>query len=201
MSQLPSAVRQLHTHCSHHLTAIGTTSSSCCRIQEQLYISVFCKNRVFPVRAFHTKPMQLVSLQVKLQWNLWHSSCSRCTTLQCWQLPKATSPEQSVRLTHVCFVFGHSSHCVLVSSKFNVCLSSYSAIWSDFNVYSYRVQRWEELHTEQSQRLKRTNATVWVYSKPFSPEEHCSCRTAAMSPQGAQDPKPCIGEQHVALTL
>lgn len=53
--------RGLHrrTHCSDHLTAVSTTSSSCCRVQEEFYISVFWKKRICPWEHFTQNPGSL----------------------------------------------------------------------------------------------------------------------------------------------
>lgn len=127
---LRSAVR--HTHCSHHLTAIGTTTSSCCRIQEEFYVSVFWKKNSLHESISHQTHCKAATerLAFRLQQTQHDPVLRFCG---------ATTP--TAVLTHIRFVFGHSGHCVLMSSEFNVCLSSHSAIWSNFNVYSYRVQR------------------------------------------------------------
>lgn len=54
------------------------------------------------------------------------------------------------KLTHVCFVFGHGCHGVLVRCKLYICLPGYPTVWADLDVDPHWIQWWEELRNRNT---------------------------------------------------
>lgn len=143
---LRSAVR--HTHCSHHLAAIGTTTSSCCRIQEEFYVSVFWKKKIVCMRAFHTK------LTARLQRNAWHSACSRHSTIQSCGFvePRLQQPYLRIFALSLDIAATASSWVANSTSASPVTLPS-----GPISMCTLTGFRGEKNYTQNIERLKRTN--------------------------------------------
>lgn len=77
------------------------------------------------------------------------------------------------RLTHVGFIFRHGGHSILVCCKLDVCLPRHPAIWADFNMDPYRIQRGEKL--KQKWRCLGKLFSLSQLSCRFSSDVRCRC--------------------------
>ena len=133
----PLSVHHQLTHATHHLATIGSITTTCCWVQEQLHIAV--------LRETHKQ--------------LWTSSLEK-------PLKAVVSKWTVSKLTHVGCVFGHGCHSIFVRCKFYICLTSYPPIWANLNMDSHRIQWREELKWKHKGQINPWLTCLKLHAQP-----------------------------------